>query len=256
MKKRFLFVAGCPRSGTSVLTRVLVAHPDIALGMERYNLRIAKRLLRPEDFDARRFFDIQPGDTWYKSFERLKLHYDKMRPKYEEAKYVGDKYPGAYEHYVSLVEHFPDVRFIFIVRNIFDVALSFEGRRARGDNWPADGGTEYAVARWNAAIGYTNRWRERAAILVIAYEDLFVRQGSAAPIADFLGIAPEPLEAALDRERRSKARDTGPLARLSPEQADYVCRYANFGGFRQLLGVAPQDKPAPPIRETAPLAAG
>ena len=246
MKKRFLFVTGCPRSGTSVLARVLTGHPAVALGMERFNNRIVRRILQPADFDSGRFFDVQPGDTWYRALDQLPAYYEQLRLRYDGAKYWGDKFPGAYEHYVHLVRNFDDVCFIFILRNIFDVALSFEGRRARGVHWPANGGVEYAVARWNASIGYTMHWRERARILVVSYEDLFVRAGSAETMADFLDISPEPLDRALTRERAATARDTGSLARLSAEQADYVCRYANFGGFRQLLGVKPL--PAEPGR--------
>lgn len=252
MKKRFLFVTGCPRSGTSVLARVLSGHPAIALGMERFNNRIVRRTLQPSDFEGGRFFDVQPGDTWYRSLDQLQAYYEKAKIKYDSATYWGDKFPGAYEHYVHLAQNFDDVLFLFILRNIFDVALSFEGRRARGVHWPAGGGVEYAVARWNASIGYTMRWRERARILVVSYEDLFVRAGSAATMADFLDITPEPLDRALTRERASAARDTGPSARLSAEQADYVCRYANFGGFRQLLGVMPPQATAGQVAGTLP----
>lgn len=238
MEKRFLFVTGCPRSGTQVLNRVISAHPDIALGNERFNKRLDRRELYPRDFTRDRFFDIQRRDTWYRSLDEFSTYYDRLKFKYDNAVYVGDKYPGAFQRYGHLVGNFGDIRFIFILRNIYDVAMSFEARRARGVHWPADGGAEYAVARWNEAIGMTLVWKERARILTVSYEDLFVRGASAEPIAEFLQVDAEPLTTALNRERASPIRDTGSSARLTPEQADHICRYANFGGYRLLLEVS------------------
>lgn len=49
MQKKFLFVCGCPRSGTSYLHALLAQHPAIALGLERFNLRLFARTLMPAD---------------------------------------------------------------------------------------------------------------------------------------------------------------------------------------------------------------
>jgi hypothetical protein len=236
MKKHFLFVAGCPRSGTSVLARVLAAHPDIALGIERYNLRIAKHQLQPSDFERKRFFNVQPGDTWYTSLAD-RPHYKSLRAKYDAVRYVGDKYPGAYEHYTYLQERFPEARFIFIIRNILDVALSFEQRLAEAEDWPADRDATNAVTRWNESISHTLRWRDRCRILTVCYEDLFVRNGSIQAIASFLGVTAQPLEEALGGARAVPRRDTGRAARLPPEKAEYICKHADFAGFRLLLGM-------------------
>jgi Sulfotransferase family len=255
MQKRFLFVVGCPRSGTQVLNRVITSHPQIALGTERFNKRLDRRELLPSDFEPERFFDIQRRDTWYRSFDDLKEYYDRIRVKYDDATYLGDKYPGAYQRYGHLVRNFGDIRFIFILRNIYDVAVSFETRRALGVHWPADGGAEHAVTRWNEAIGMTLAWRERTRILTLSYEDLFIRGGSAAPIAEFLELDGAPFAAALDRARNSRKRDTNPASRLPPDQAEYICRHANFGGYRRLLGVQPGAAGARQTEHTVPIAA-
>jgi hypothetical protein len=56
MQKMFLFVCGCPRSGTSYFQGLLASHPAIALGLERFNLRLFARKLMPSDFDRQRYF--------------------------------------------------------------------------------------------------------------------------------------------------------------------------------------------------------
>ena len=65
MHKKFLFVCGCPRSGTSYFQSILAWHPAIALGMERFNLRLFAGKLLPSDFERERFFRMEAGDTWY-----------------------------------------------------------------------------------------------------------------------------------------------------------------------------------------------
>jgi len=48
MNKNYLFISGVPRSETSALTRLIGAHGQIALGMERY-----KYLFRPGKNDLK-----------------------------------------------------------------------------------------------------------------------------------------------------------------------------------------------------------
>src|SRR5262245_48114736 len=110
MTKKFLFVCGCPRSGTSVVCRMLASHPDVALGLERFNLRIARQELTPDDFTKERFFDVQKGDTWYADLAQFARHYDQQHSKYDTAQYVGDKFPRLYEHFGYITSRFFDVR--------------------------------------------------------------------------------------------------------------------------------------------------
>lgn len=237
MPKEFLFVVGCPRSGTDVLTRVLSAHPAVTLGIERFNTRISKHLLHPQDFEPERFFDFKPGDTWYGP-SHFRSYYDRMRPKFGEARFVGDKFPGINRHYDHLAERFPGARFIFIARNIFDIALSFEERRKRAQgHWPASAGAEEAVTRWNEAITTTLQAQKHLPILVVNYEDLFVRTESARPIADFLDLDAEPFEMALTQARKVSDRSTPPTARLETQHIEYICKFAKFHAYRRLLGI-------------------
>src|ERR1700691_148622 len=73
--ERYLFVAGCPRSGTSALAFLLNEHAGIALGFERFK-RI-RGLLEPFHFTPSQFFspvlaetDIQGELLYRRLYER------------------------------------------------------------------------------------------------------------------------------------------------------------------------------------------
>jgi Sulfotransferase family len=146
----FVFVLGCGRSGTSVLRTVLDAHPDLAVAWEgRFvaplGLRRA-RYERPEGFDTDRLLadlladravrtnlelgeadlraalvDPGPGPADFPdAVRRVFAHWAAARGK---ARY-GDKFPGYVLRMDLLAGMFPEGRFVHIVRDGRDVALS------------------------------------------------------------------------------------------------------------------------------------
>jgi hypothetical protein len=144
----FVFVVGCGRSGTSVLRTVLDAHPDLAVAWEgRFvaplGLRRA-RYERPEGFATDRLVadlladravrtnleldedDLRaalaaPGPTDFPdAVRRVFAHWAAARGK---ARY-GDKFPGYVLRIDLLAGMFPEARFVHIVRDGRDVALS------------------------------------------------------------------------------------------------------------------------------------
>lgn len=58
----YVFICGCPRSGTSAMTQLLSAHSQIVIGIERFKY-INKNLLRPEMFRKDYFFRSIPSET-------------------------------------------------------------------------------------------------------------------------------------------------------------------------------------------------
>ena len=193
MPKKFLFVGGCPRSGTGYLHLILATHPAIALGLERFNLRLFARSLMPADFDRDRFLRVEAGDTWYDDLSHFPWQRRHMEEYYDSADYVGDKVPRSYEFYDHLVTHFPDVRFICMVRNPFDVAASYEKRRRGGPIWNPEWGPRKAVEHWNASLRAILACADVAPILPVIYEDLVADPATLDAVAGFLDIAPEPL---------------------------------------------------------------
>ena len=224
-----LFICGCPRSGTTFLHSILSAHPQVAVGLERWNTPLLAGRLRPAHFAEDRFFDIRRGETWYETFDGFADYYAQLRAKYAAARWHGDKVPRAYEAFAPLASAFPEARFVFIVRNIVSVAKSWEGRRRKGLHWPQDWDAAAAVQHWNRALHAVLDWSARVPILPLVYEDLVEQEAPVQALADFLGIDPAPLLARRARAvgQRGEARpDSGPGL---PEQTiRHLLREADF----------------------------
>ena len=152
----YCFVFGCPRSGTTELTRLLHAQPEIVLGMERY-----RTVLYQLD-ERRELGQFGPKMLEAQRFLNVVLHDDRFRDHYRTAalrfaagpvRYVGDKVPHAKSIVLALSRSFPDARFVFIYRDLERVASSY-CRRAQDPNdpWPRDARCELAVDDWHEAF--------------------------------------------------------------------------------------------------------
>ncbi len=202
MQKEFLFVCGCPRSGTSYLATLLLASPDVAIGMERFPERLLTRRLTPSDFEASRFLEVRPGDTFYESLDFFPDHAKQLRARCETARYVGDKVPRAYERLDWLAEQFSPIKLVVMFRDISDVAASYEARRQRGTLWPADWGVSKAIEHWNAAIAAVLPWMTRPNLLPIEYEALTTDPSIVLRLAEFLAVDPAPMTKMWEIQRR------------------------------------------------------
>jgi len=193
-----LFICGCPRSGTTAIWELLSTHPSIAIGLERYHCRIEEFSLSYEDFELPRFFDLQPGDTFYDDLA-FTPYYAELRPRFEQTTHRGDKIPKLYERFDPLFHTFPDARVVVMFRNLIDVALSYS-RRARDpqDPWLPAHTVRSAIRDWNVSLEQTLRfvWR-RENVLCVDYETFFVAGQGLERLAEFLGLEDaEPLRAA------------------------------------------------------------
>src|ERR1051325_7655702 len=134
-KKRFLFICGCPRSGTTALWRLMVAHPKIVLGIERYVLlSFHHGALNPLLFEKSKFFDLQPGETFYSDLVAFNRYYLQAQDSYDSATWVGDKAPPLYHDYAGIEENFENAHIIYSVRNIIDIAGSYQKRATDPDD--------------------------------------------------------------------------------------------------------------------------
>jgi hypothetical protein len=157
---RPLFIAGNKRSGTSQLVRVLNLHPEIFVSHEsdiawilfqfhqqqpfrahpwdsdrgmRATLRRVEPLLRPDAAPCDNFFAAQQalmerGTPWLPPMKKRNL------------RWVGDKKPMQHtdpDLLAFLHAHFPDARFLHIVRHPFAVVDSSDrfNQTADGDFW-------------------------------------------------------------------------------------------------------------------------
>jgi hypothetical protein len=173
----YCFVLGCARSGTTALTRLLHAHDNVVIGMERYKYRLGGAALdtfRPDLFEVDRFLDFRDDDTNITpSVDRFRKHYDlaEERLRQGDVRYIGDKVAARRQTATAIQHRFANTKVVFIYRDLLRVASSFCVRARNPDdtNWPETSTHEVALARWNEAF-------EAAAVFLDgpAPEDLFV----------------------------------------------------------------------------------
>jgi len=193
-KNKYLFIAGCARSGTSALAQLVGNHSKIVMGMERYGHLVNKGdfKLTPQHFEPDHFMKIEPGDTFYDDFKKKHQWDDRIEEKLKENKYIyiGDKRPKLYEVYDELFETFPNAKVIFIYRNLYEVASSWNKRAEEGENWPAHKDFQKAVYTWNNSLKNTMKALEKypEKIMCIRYEDIFIKGVDLKPLYDWLGL--------------------------------------------------------------------
>ena len=227
-----IFVIGCPRSGTTLLTLMLSAHSRIAIPPEtRFLLRVFRR---------RRSF----GDLAEKS-NRRRLARTLVRPRGTKFRHLGldpelvkkavvdspptigsaigavyrayasdqgkarwgDKQPTYFRNVDLLRALFPDARFVHLVRDGRDCVASLKGMR-----WWHHG-TVAAAAMWAHSVDCARRARRRLpadAFIEVRYEDLVADPRAALErLAGFLGedfeeamLAPQVRAERLPRRQR------------------------------------------------------
>ncbi|MCG8443511.1 MAG: sulfotransferase, partial [Caulobacterales bacterium] len=176
--KRFVFIAGTARSGTSALADLLCAHSRMIVCNERfYNLATDARIrdIRPGLFARDTLLRPTAADTHHHGWNDGGAYQTDLLRRYDQALVLGDKVPHYHYYARELSEAFPGARFVFIVRNVFDVAQSWQARHDDETDtvWVDDG--RKAVEFWNndnrILLGLARANRGRVAVL--SYERLF-----------------------------------------------------------------------------------
>jgi Sulfotransferase family len=244
--QQLLFVAGLGRSGTTALMEVLVAHAEIALGVERFK-RLYPRDEEPvtaELFEERRFFDFSDGLTNLTPDEAPEWapHYDAMRAKWGRARYVGDKMVAIRLQHVW--ETLPEARFVCIVRDLEPVAASWEARARNPDDagWSADQDATKAVAGWNRSLRRVRRavrqHPDRA--VVVEYDRFFgdERGRSLDRVLEWLGLdRSAEIDAAFAQVHATYVDKVAPKQRsLTPETLAFLQEHAERDVWDQVVG--------------------
>ncbi|MCD4697088.1 MAG: sulfotransferase [Bacteroidales bacterium] len=236
-EKNYLFIGGCGRSGTSVLTKILGSHHKIVLGNERYNKLMRKKSfsLSKVHFTKERFLTIQDGDTFYNDFNKFNAH-NGIAEKFDDAGYFGVKYPPFDRIYHLMEKYFGDFKYIYIYRNIFDVSESWNRRTEKGGNWSSDKNYLKAVQRWNQSLHYTlKQLKNGADIICIHYDDLLFTNKPIQHIFDRLGI---PIDKnvlkTLANARKEAPEKRAAKGKLSEKEIEFIKNNARFDLYDEI----------------------
>lgn len=225
--KKFLFICGCARSGTTAFTHLFTAHYRIVMGMERYaNLvRPGNFQLTPEHFSKQRFLEVQPDDTFYDDFEAFHKFDTQIADKYDGCIYIGDKRPDLYLAYNQLFTSLPNSKVFFIYREPIAVASSYQARSEKGKHWPAWRNYQAAIEEWNQSLQLTLAAIENGhSIYPVNYDDVFSSEKPLDKIFEILNMdMPESVQKRIiGLRRRAKELNANRKSLLNKNQIDII----------------------------------
>ena len=252
-----LFIMGCPRSGTTLVSQILDSHSRIAVYHETHYFPVFRpdlhrygNLGRPSNlrrliqdiFETIRAQGLVEPPAVEEIIESLieptfegvlstLLHVHARRQGKARG---GDKTPDHFRYLEEILEKFPDSPIIFVMRDPRDTILSF--KRTFGTT------NRTALLMWNAA--FMSYWGSRDSVHLVRYEELAQNPAETVKaICDFIG---EPYEADMLRffERTPEtvralpkvgklvrpvdSGSVGNFQRMPPqeiEQIEYACAY-------------------------------
>lgn len=184
-----VFIVGPPRSGTTLLERMLSTHPSIQAGGEHTLLRVASYPLGNfEPPELERALAENPA-----AFEQCGTVYaSRVRARFGDHERVTDKTPNHHFFVGVLRLALPNARLIWARRDLRDTAWSCFKTRITGNRWSEDIGDTVTylkayhrlMTHWKALLGDE--------LLVVDYEDLVERPEPVMDrVFDHVGVHPD-----------------------------------------------------------------
>ena len=201
----------------------------------------------PELFNADRLFDFSDGHTNHnpEKEQRFERYYDDMKQKYSNLAYIGDKVSNTFRVAETIHQKFPNTRYLFIFRDIYDSAASWNARAERdGDNWPANKTGDRAVSRWNETSATYLKLKKKAPadFYAIDYHNFFGNTpGDLTPLNELMSF----LEISTDKGQETaylKATNYyhEQLSKkprfVNDKTRQYIDEHADFDSWNQLMG--------------------
>lgn len=210
------------------------------MGVERYINKVDGHFieLTADLFEKERFFSLQEGDTHFPDLSSggAGRYYADLEPRFDECEWLGDKMPILYKNYHGLFYRFPNVHVVFILRDVYDVATSFEIRlKDKKDNWDHD--YKDAVKKWNESLKKTLAYKKKGAkIFCINYKELYYADYDLEKLFRPLGLdCFKELHTFYKNEKIFAQRLVGKRVDVLTEgQKKYIESNANFDVYKQL----------------------
>lgn len=210
------------------------------MGVERYINKVDGNFieLTPELFEKERFFDLQPGDTHFQDLKSggAGKYYEDLEPRYNQCLWLGDKSPILYKNFNGLFYRFPNAHVFFVIRNVYEVALSFETRKEnKEDDWDLD--YRDAVRKWNESLLQALKYIKKGQkIFCVDYNALYYGEYDISTLFNWLGLS--SFKELLTFHRNEKIFSQRLLnkakKKLTSEQNAYIKDKANFNAYHEL----------------------
>jgi hypothetical protein len=222
-----LFPIGCPRSGTTLLAKVLNAHPSILVTNETavflfLNDAISKSRLGVDSglLYGKEYYDLWADHLAAEAQSLIESYYSRIIAKEgkQGLQYWGEKHPHHFECLDFISSLYPSARYIYLMRDPRDAACSIS-TMVNVDHYSALSGWRDAAVQYETFV----RRLPPDYLLVIRYEDFIEDYHSMAMrVLGWLGLdyAPE-----VDRfVRQYQNVDAHGLLAPEPERIEFRTR--------------------------------
>ncbi len=241
-------VTGTARGGVTMIAEALNAHASACIGIERYKFRFLRhKTYDGELFEKERFFRFRKADTNQTPDRSAALQktYLLMKAKWDGARIVGDMVSDLLPLQGDMMQANPGMRFVCVLRNLKDVALSWEARANRtGSAWPAEKGFAAACEKWAQhqadLAALVDQPDLRSRIFLLDFDRLVEdRQAQADALRGFLGLGQDRSYLG-EFERHARHLSRQPVHRI-PEQFHDAYKAVNQAPARLLRRAAQED---------------
>ncbi len=232
--KNYLFAIGNARSGTTALGALLNSSPEICLGIERYSL---DDNVSASSFTKAAFFDAKS-----KNYLVRPHLYAEIKEKFDQAIYVGDKRPRFIRCWQNTWLNLPKAKIIYIFRNIYDVACSYNTRASNAalgidKCWSSSRDFSQAVGDWNQGLQEVKKLIDFYEVYFVKYEDFFIEQSKMKHLFNYLKLnsaEPELIKGMNKIHQTALSLKNKPRT-LSQEEKQYIDSQADFDSYNDIL---------------------
>lgn len=239
---KYLFVCGTPRSGTTAMWRLLTSDNRICLGVERYGNLFFEKPLTKNLFTKDRFLTYEKGDTFYNDLSSFNNYYDRIEKNFNGYEVVGDKIPLLYKYIERTLASIPEAKIVIMIRNIFDIAASYEARAANknDDSWSRDKRTASAIQDWRDMLKVIDEFSNDTRIKPVIFEDFFNDQDNNCNLEKLYKFIDLPVNednicSFSDMVKQSESLKESRVRRLDDTAIQLICETAPFGLYRQVI---------------------
>lgn len=234
---RPVFIVGLPRSGTTLLERVLGNHPDIADAGELTDL--LRQLRYCADLDGDRIVDLALArkaeqDVDWAELGRRYLSHTQWRAR-GKAVYT-DKLPPNFMHLAYIARALPQARILHMVRGPLDTCFSNIKTLFAGAYPPSHDQAQMAghyrryralMARWHAAFP--------GRILDVRYDELVQEpERVSAEVLEFIGLPPAPGMSRIEAREGIVATPSSSQVREGIQDR-YIGQWRRYGAYLDVL---------------------